>query len=192
MQRWRGKLDAVDLGNAQQLLGVVADADAAQIRGAFRRRIRQLHPDVSGDNDAAATRELLTAYRVALSAAVNHGDEQSDEMAVDRGDEQSDSVWLVDTDTIALACPHDEVFARLLDVCSTLGVITYLDRQGELFEVLLRTTLGDTLSLVVSFQGRSGWVEAFLTTEVLDIARHELPTIGQLTELVLHQLRLRW
>ena len=192
MQRWRGKLDAVDLGNAQQLLGVVADADAAQIRGAFRRRIRQLHPDVSGDNDAAATRELLTAYRVALSAAVNHGDEQSDEMAVDRGDEQSDSVWLVDTDTIALACPHDEVFARLLDVCSTLGAITYLDRQGELFEVLLRTTLGDTLSLVVSFQGRSGWVEAFLTTEVLDIARHELPTIGQLTELVLHQLRLRW
>lgn len=192
MQRWRGKLDAVDLGNAQQLLGVVADADAAQIRGAFRRRIRQLHPDVSGDNDAAATRELLTAYRVALSAAVDHGDEQSDEMAVDRGDEQSDSVWLVDTDTIALACPHDEVFARLLDVCSTLGAITYLDRQGELFEVLLRTTLGDTLSLVVSFQGRSGWVEAFLTTEVLDIARHELPTIGQLTELVLHQLRLRW
>ena len=192
MQRWRGKLDAVDLGNAQQLLGVVADADAAQIRGAFRRRIRQLHPDVSGDNDAAATRELLTAYRVALSAAVNHGDQQSDEMAVDRGDEQSDSVWLVDTDTIALACPHDEVFARLLDVCSTLGAITYLDRQGELFEVLLRTTLGDTLSLVVSFQGRSGWVEAFLTTEVLDIARHELPTIGQLTELVLHQLRLRW
>ena len=192
MQRWRGKLDAVDLGNAQQLLGVVADADAAQIRGAFRRRIRQLHPDVSGDNDAAATRELLTAYRVALSAAVDHGDEQSDEMAVDRGDEQSDSVWLVDTDTIALACSHDEVFARLLDVCSTLGAITYLDRQGELFEVLLRTTLGDTLSLVVSFQGRSGWVEAFLTTEVLDIARHELPTIGQLTELVLHQLRLRW
>ena len=182
----------MDLGNAQQLLGVVADADAAQIRGAFRRRIRQLHPDVSGDNDAAATRELLTAYRVALSAAVDHGDEQSDEMAVDRGDEQSDSVWLVDTDTIALACPHDEVFARLLDVCSTLGAITYLDRQGELFEVLLRTTLGDTLSLVVSFQGRSGWVEAFLTTEVLDIARHELPTIGQLTELVLHQLRLRW
>ena len=182
----------MDLGTAQQLLGVVADADAAQIRGAFRRRIRQLHPDVSGDNDAAATRDLLAAYRVALRVAVDQGDEQSDEVAVHQGDEQSDSVWLVDTDTIALACPHDEVFARLLDVCSTLGAITYLDRQGELFEVLLRTTLGDTLSLVVSFQGRSGWVEAFLTTEVLDIARHELPTIGQLTELVLHQLRLRW
>ena len=201
----------MDLGHAQQLLGVFPDANATQIRGAFRRRIRQLHPDVSGDDDAAATRDLLTAYRVALSVAVDRGDdlearpetvdhvrptaetaETAETVTTVAGDEHRDSAWIVDTDTIALACPHDEAFARLLDVGSTLGVITYLDRQGELFEVLLRTTLGDTLSLVVSFQGRSGWVEAFLTTEVLDIARHELPTIGQLTELVLHQLRLRW
>ncbi len=201
----------MELRNAQQLLGVVADADAAQIRGAFRRRIRQLHPDVSGSDDAAAARDLLTAYRIALRVAVDQSDdlevpagavdrlgssaessESSESSAALAGAQRRDSVWLVDQDTVALACTHDEAFMRLLDVGSTLGAITYLDRQGELFEVLLRTTLGVTLSLVVSFQSRSDWVEAFLTTEVLDIARHELPTIGQLTELVLHQLRLRW
>ncbi len=73
-----------------------------------------------------------------------------------------------------------------------LGSITYLDREGELIEVLLRTKLGDTLSLVISFQGRNDWVEAFLTTEVLDTAKHELPTTAQIAELYAHQLVTRW
>jgi hypothetical protein len=52
--------------------------------------------------------------------------------------------------------------------------------------------LGDTISLVISFQGRNDWIEAFLTCEVLDTAKHELPTIEQLTELVADQLNNRW
>ena len=170
---------------AWRVLGVTPDATADEIRTAFRLRLRDVHPDVAGvgivdANDA--TRSLLAAYRVALaSAAVELHPFLADQPAPADHDGPA---WLVDRDTVALACSHEEAFARLLDVGSTLGAITYLDRQGELIEVLLRTRLGDTVSLVISFQGRAEWVEAFLTTEVLDVARHELPTIDQLTELV--------
>lgn len=190
---------------ACEVLGVRLDATAFEVRAAFRAKIRHLHPDVSGETDATSTRELLTAYQSALEATSLQPLGPTEDSPEDSPEEPStppepslpwapdnDAIWMVDTDTIALACPHDEAFARLLDVATAIGSITYLDRQGELFEVLLRTKLGDTMSLVASFQGRAHWVEVFLTTEVLDIARHELPTIDQLTELVLHELRSRW
>ncbi len=181
----------MNAADARETLGVGQDARADEIRTAFRIRLRDVHPDVAdGAADAVdaneATRSLLDAYRVCLSACAV---DDADAAPAAARDERA---WLVDRDTVALACSHEEAFARLLDVGSTLGVITYLDRQGELIEVLLRTRLGDTVSMVISFQGRAEWIEAFLTTEVLDVARHELPSIDQLTELVLFELRRRW
>jgi hypothetical protein len=178
----------VESAEARAVLGVEANATANEIRAAFRALLRNVHPDVArGNNDAnEATRALLHAYRLSLDTCV------TEDSTVDAALDRDARAWLVDRDTVALACSHEEAFARLLDVGSTLGVITYLDRQGELIEVLLRTRLGDTVSLVISFQGRADWVEAFLTTEVLDVARHELPTIDQITELVLFELRRRW
>ena len=191
----------MDIGEARRLLGIEFDATKYQVRSAFRRDVVNLHPDVVGAAGSEPTRQLLNAYRIALDAAPDRAESESVTTAVSNGEFGGDpcttrseqpSCWLIDTDTIALSCSHDEAFVRLLDVGSALGAITYLDRQGELLEVLLRTKLGDTLSLVVSFQGRSDWVEAFFTSEVLDVARHDLPRIDQLTELVLHELLLRW
>ncbi len=46
-----------------ELLGVERDADEAQIKKAFRRRARELHPDVNPDPDAEAQfKQLATAY----------------------------------------------------------------------------------------------------------------------------------
>jgi molecular chaperone DnaJ len=48
-----------------ELLGVPRDADEGQIKKAFRRLARQLHPDVSDDPDAEARfREVTEAYEV--------------------------------------------------------------------------------------------------------------------------------
>lgn len=48
---------------ARALLGVAADADAAAIRAAWRRKMAQAHPDAGGDPEAAkrlvAARDLL-------------------------------------------------------------------------------------------------------------------------------------
>ena len=178
------------------------------IRTSFRQLIRQSHPDVTASVDTAASgaqsQLLITAYRIALEQArrpaVDGAFATAEEPTVPTlptvpsgsSIERGDQACLADRDTIALHCTAEEAFARMLDVGSLLGAITYLDRQGELIEVMLTTKLGDTVSLVISFQGRAEWVEAFLTTEVLDIARHELPTVGEITELVLHELLRRW
>jgi molecular chaperone DnaJ len=48
-----------------ELLGLSRDADDAQIKKAFRRRARELHPDVNDDADAEERfREVATAYEV--------------------------------------------------------------------------------------------------------------------------------
>ena len=191
--------------DALGLLGLGGTPTEEAVRAAFRHLIWHSHPDVttsaeSADGGAQA-HLLITAYRVALDRARSPASEGVVGSAVTAAGPTDPSgpsfdpgkrAWLVDRDTIALRCFHEEAFARVLDVGTLLGAITYLDRPGELIEVILTTKLGDTVSLVISFQGRAEWVEVFLTTEVLDIARHELPTVEQITELVLHELLRRW
>lgn len=190
---------------ALSLLGLRGEPAEEDVRAAFRHLIWQSHPDVTASADladsGAQAHLLITAYRVALDQARTAwpaGAQARSETTAERSGvseqvvDPGERAWLIDRDTIALRCFHEEAFARVLDVGTLLGAITYLDRQGELIEVMLTTKLGDTVSLVISFQGRAEWVEAFLTTEVLDIARHELPTVDQITELVLHELLRRW
>ena len=53
----------ITLRLARSVLGVGPDADAAEVRRAFRRQAMRLHPDRSG-GDAARFREMLEAYRL--------------------------------------------------------------------------------------------------------------------------------
>jgi hypothetical protein len=176
--------------DAHALLGLRSDQTAGHttdtVRAAFRQRLQATHPDRVGDTGHETTVALLDAYRIALDHAAKPSPEPP------AAPPSRAPVWLIDRDTIALSCTHGEAFVRLVEVGHQLGAITYLDRETELLEVLLRTVQGDTLSLVISLQGRTEWIEAFLTVEVLDRAKHELPTIDQLTELVAHRLNTAW
>lgn len=59
--------------SARLLLGVTADADAAEVGRAYRRQARRVHPDVSPEPDAARRFDALhVAYEVALAAARRH------------------------------------------------------------------------------------------------------------------------
>jgi DnaJ-class molecular chaperone with C-terminal Zn finger domain len=49
--------------NYYQILGISADATARQIKAAYRRRARELHPDVSG-RESEPFLELQQAYEV--------------------------------------------------------------------------------------------------------------------------------
>ena len=92
-------------------------------------------------------------------------------------------------DTIVFDAPTHEAFSQLLAVAHDIGDVTYLDRDNELLEALLRTAGGTTLSMVITLQGRgNGTTEAFVTIEPLDVARGELPSVGDVTALVLAHL----
>jgi hypothetical protein len=74
--------------------------------------------------------------------------------------------WLSSPDTLSLAAPADESLPYLIDVAHRFGEVTYLDADSGLFETVVQTTTGATLSLVVTLQGRGlGSTEAFFTVE---------------------------
>jgi hypothetical protein len=72
----------LDRARAARLLGVDVTASPDQVRDAFRRRARQVHPD-TGQGDAAAMAELNAAYE-----ALHPRDEPDWEFAAPRSTEQ--------------------------------------------------------------------------------------------------------
>jgi len=180
-----------DLAGAWAQLGVTPDAGADAVRRAYRDRLFQHHPDTSG-SDGTTVRSLIDAYRLVSGHVPSVGpDAPSDEGAAVEGTPpepdpvHEGDVWLVDSDTIALACPAEDAYIRLLEVAHLIGDVTYVDRSCGLMEALLRTRDGTTLSLVITLQGRAtGHTDAFLTLEPLDVVRGPLPAIADLTELV--------
>jgi DnaJ domain len=59
---------------AATVLGVGPDADGDAVRDAYRRKIRECHPDVAGPGGAVRARLVNEAYRVLRSAARGIGD----------------------------------------------------------------------------------------------------------------------
>ncbi len=98
---------------------------------------------------------------------------------------------LLDDETIVVDAPSAEAFRVLVGAGHEIGVVTYVDRQAELLEVLLTTTAGDSISLVITLQGRSnGTTEALLTLEALNVnvRKHDLPSLRAVASLIAHNL----
>lgn len=55
-------------GDCWERLRVDAGASAAEVRAAYRRRVRELHPDHGGGGDGAVMRALQDARAEALAA----------------------------------------------------------------------------------------------------------------------------
>jgi hypothetical protein len=205
--RWR----APDLGRAREVLGVTEQSTMAEVRSTYRARLRKVHPDQNSSLSAAEeTKELIAAFRVvaevysqprvgsasarvaASEPEVRTGEGFGSDPAYSGDLDVTAFASLVDDDTVAIESTGTEAFAALVAVGHEIGDVTYIDRQNELLEILLRTVTNDTLSLVATLQGRAnGTTEAFLTLEPLDVGVTELPTIRGVALLVIHHLNYR-
>ena len=187
----------MDVAEALAILGLNADAGSDEARSAFRRLLQDAHPDLNAGSDASdRTRMIVLAYRtlrVALLGSPVAVPDDSGRAAGSHGcaSPEADPVTLLDADTIAFACPSTEAFAVLLEVGHRVGDVTYLDRDAELLEALLRTVDGTTISMVISLQGRAtGVTEAFVTLEPIDRVRGPLPAVAEVAALVAHHARV--
>ena len=192
----------MELTEAAHVLGVAADASPAEVRRAYRRLLLIQHPDQAGPGDGVHVRRLIEAYGVVAGHRPTRTDPldgESDQppagqhrdatVAEGPDDLAGGSPADLDADTLSFDCPSDEAFAALLDVAHRVGDVTYVDRHAALFEALLRTTDGATVSLVVSLQGRADRTDAFFTLEALDVRdRASVPSVGSVVSLFAAEL----
>jgi hypothetical protein len=185
----------MEASEAAALLGVPRDATSRQLRTAYRRRIRERHPDRAGPAATLDATRIIEAYRV-LSDPATQVDPVTTPAAADSPvvrtaappDGTGSLVTLVDDETVGFAFPADEVFVLLAEVADSIGDVTYIDPDAGLLEVLVTPSGSGPWSVVLSLQGRADRVEAFCTVEALDGSEAQS---GPVVSLLLDSLRRR-
>jgi DnaJ-like protein len=163
----------VEVHEARVLLGVDPSQGWDAVRLAYRRLIRELHPDHAGPATTHRAAQLNEAYAVLARAA-----RETTASAARAGapspapppppppppPRPRPEVHIDGGDTIVVHAPPDEAFTRLLEAGHAVGSVSYVDRSGPIFEVVVRYQ-GETCSLLVTLQGRNDHTEAICTVE---------------------------
>jgi glyoxylase-like metal-dependent hydrolase (beta-lactamase superfamily II) len=172
----------MDVHEARTVLGVAEGDGWDVVRAAYRRLIRSAHPDRAGGTTRAAAR-LNEAYAV-LSRARRQGSRvgtaagtRSATTATPRAPAPPPpppppprvGTAVVGDDTLLLAVPPPEAFARLLDAGHRIGSVSYVDRSCGIFEVVVHED-GETCSLLVTLQDRGQGTEVIFALESLERA----------------------
>ena len=180
---------------AAALLGIADDASERQLRSAYRRRIRERHPDRAGPAATLDAARIIEAYRT-----LSDPDTTADPVeapppgpapvvrTAPPPEQTGGLVTLVDDETVGFAFPADEVFVLLAEVADEIGDVTYIDPDAGLLEVLVTPAGSGPWSVVLSLQGRADRVEAFCTVEALDGSEAQS---GPVVSLLLDSLRRR-
>jgi hypothetical protein len=165
----------MDAARARAVLGVDAGASSTEVRDAYRAAMRATHPDVAGP----------TGTRRAAALRATSGPSSATRAPTPTPDRRappppSVPVEVLDGDTIWLDAPPDEAFARLLEACSEVGEVTYVDRSCPILEAMVAVPGEGACSLVITLQGRAHGTEAFCTLE--SIERVAQPPVTPLVE----------
>jgi hypothetical protein len=176
----------MDAARARAVLGVHAGASSAEVRDAYRAAMRATHPDVAGPTGTRRAAALNDAY-AALRAAHDRPTPAPTPAAHRTAPPPpSVPVEVLDGDTIWLDAPPDEAFARLLEACSEVGEVTYVDRSCPILEAMVAVPGEGACSLVITLQGRAHGTEAFCTLE--SIERVAQPPVTPLVRALAHAL----
>jgi hypothetical protein len=165
----------VELDEARSLLGVGPTDEWDAIRGAYRRLIRQQHPDRAGPGATIRAAQLNDAYRVlsrALQVQTLDGTRPRRRLAEPmrpRFDAHIDGA-----DTLVVEAPPEQAFTQLLEAGHVVGSVSYVDRSCAIFEVVVKHE-GEACSFVVSLEGDSK-TEAYCTLESMERSQRLSPT----------------
>jgi hypothetical protein len=144
---------------ARRTLGVGDGASSDEVRDAYRRLVRERHPDRDRSRDATEVTARLTEAYAVLRRAMAQGPPTAAPLEVK---EEGDSLWL--------DVPADEAFAALFEAAGRVGHVAYFDRHLGLLETVVRFEGGPTCSVLVTLQGRAFGTEAFVTMESIEAA----------------------
>jgi hypothetical protein len=180
----------MELDDALGALGLDRATSWAEIRAAYRARIRAVHPDLTAGPAADAAR--LNAAFAVLEPVYRRGTPPPPPPPPPSprppapGDLGDAELAYLDDDSLTLVAPPDEVFFRLAAAIDEIGAVTYADADGGYLEALVAD---GTAQLVVSLQGRAHATEAFFTLEQLDA--RPAPPIDSIVRQIAAQLRGR-
>ena len=163
----------MEVAAARAELGLGPSPTWTQVRIAYRAQIAASHPDRAGGDPARAA--VVTEAYATLERAHQDG------RLVDRpppppppprrgrpAPPLDEPPEVLDGDTIRLAAPPDEAFARIVEASHHVGDVTYVDRSCAILETLVRVEGEGVCSLVITLQGRSHGTDAFCTLEAIE------------------------
>jgi hypothetical protein len=165
----------VDIAGARAELGLGSAPTWTEVRIAYRVQIAASHPDRAGGDPARAA--AVTEAYATLERAHREGHlaerfpappapaPPAPHQAAEPLDEPPE---VLEGDTVHLAVPPDEAFARIVDACHRIGDLTYIDRSCAILEALLPVDGEGVCSLVISLQGRADGTDAFCTLEAIE------------------------
>jgi molecular chaperone DnaJ len=177
----------VDTREALAVLGLGPGAAMTDVRAAYRRLVRQHHPDVAGPGETAEAARLTEAYASLRRAA---HDEQSDTITMNGRAaapappprpappsptpptptpyEEAIEAELAAGDTLLVRAPATETFAALFEAAGRIGHVAYFDRQLGILETIVRFEGGPSCSFLITLQVRADGTEAFCTLESIE------------------------
>lgn len=190
----------MDVAGARAELGLGSAPTWTEVRVAYRAQIAASHPDRAGGDPARAA--VVTEAYAVLERAHREG------RLADRAPAPRPPAWrptapdravadgpppldeppeVLEGDTVHIAAPPDEAFARLLEACHRIGDVTYIDRSCAILEALVRVEGEGVCSLVITLQGRAHGTDAFCTLEAIEHVAS--PPVREVVERLLHALR---
>lgn len=170
----------MDTREALAALGLSTNATMDDVRTAYRRLVRQHHPDVAG-GEHQYTARLTEAYALLRRVAGPEGRPLVDPIppaspVADRPNppaqrtpyEEAVEAELAAGDTLVVRAPFDETYVVLFEAASRIGHTAYVDRQLGIIETIVRFEGGPSCSFLITLQGRASGTEAFCTLESIE------------------------
>jgi hypothetical protein len=195
----------VDTGEALAVLGLSSGAAMTDVRAAYRRLVREHHPDLAGHTGSGQTVRLTEAYAHLRRVAQDAG---SDTIEVDQPPSQARAdptpppprptptpyeaavaAERAAGDTIIVRAPFSEAFGVLFEAAGRIGHLAYFDRELGILETIVRFEGGPSCSLLITLQGRVGGTEAFCTLESIEAT--PTPPIQPVIEALFEELTAR-